>query len=299
MNFNSNTTILAVDIGGTKIAAALVDAVGQVQLRREVATVADHADAITGRALAVCRSVLQEAHAPGSTLQINGIGIATGGDVDVVHGAIGYATPLLPGWAGLPLRARFEAEFKHEISDIRVDNDGDCAALAEAIHGAGQSFSHVLTLIVGTGIGAGYVLNGEVLRGAHGGALNPGQIMLPGTTRTYEDVIASGALSRRYGQSIQTIAAAVNVQAELPADIANAAEQLGQLAALCAAILDPNCVVIAGSILLLGERFLSRAQLAFVQHARPPHQHFSLRTSTLGANAGLIGAACLFRSPLG
>ena len=302
MNFDSNSAIVAVDIGGTKIAAGLVDAAGNVHHRREVPTVADHADAITGRALAVCRSVLEQARTHNATVNtpvnIGGIGISTGGDVDVAGGAIAYATPLLPGWAGLPLRERFEAEFQHEIRHIRIDNDGNCAALAEAMYGAGRGFSHVLTLIVGTGIGAGYVVEGEVLRGASGGALNPGQIRVPGTSHTYEDVIASGPLSRQRGKSIQAIAAEVAAQPALPTDIAAAADQLGHLAAACAAILDPNCIVIAGSILLLGERFLSRAQHAFRQQARPPHQHLPLHPSPLGANAALVGAACLFRLPL-
>ena len=194
MNFDSNPAIIAVDIGGTKIAAGLVDGAGRVQHRREVPTAADHADAIAGRALAVCRRVLADARTLNPDTFLGGIGISTGGDVDVVRGAIAYATPFLPGWAGLPLRQIFETEFNNQqeaqhkldnkidnkldntITDIRMDNDGNCAALAEAMYGAGRGFSHVLTLIVGTGIGAGYVVAGEVLRGAHGGALNPGQI---------------------------------------------------------------------------------------------------------------------------
>ena len=289
-NPDRRASILAVDIGGTKIAVGVVDADGRVHQRHEVATPVvgeGTGAAIVARAVEACRAVLRQSPQP-----VAGIGIATGGDVDVLRGEIAYATPLLPGWAGTHLRAAFEAEFGWPT---RVDNDGNCAALAEVRYGAGIGFSHALTMIVGTGIGAGYVVDGTPLRGAQGGALNPGQILLPDGQQTYEAQIASGALSRRYGESIQAIAARVNALPALPDDVATAADQLGQLTAACAAILDPNCIVIAGSILLLGERFLERARRTFREQARPPHQALPLRRSGLDANAGLIGAACLFR----
>ena len=275
-------SILALDIGGTKIAAGLVDAVGQVSHRHEVPTVADDAYNIVQRALAACQHTLQSANAIR-------IGISTGGDVDTASGRISYATPLLPGWAGLKLREVFEREFQLET---HIDNDGNCAALAEATFGAAKNFSHALTLIVGTGIGAGYVVQGEVLRGAWGGALNPGQIWLDEHS-TYENVIASGALTKRYGQSIQQIAQTFAAQPQLPTDLHNAAHHLGKLAATCAAILDPDCIVIAGSILLLGDRFLQVAQQSFQRYARLPHQQLVLRQSTLGADSALIGASLL------
>ena len=279
---------LAIDIGGTKIAVGLVDETGHVTHRHEVPTLADNANNIVQRALTAAHQTLQTLQTcqPATPLRI---GISTGGDVDTAQGRIAYATPLLPGWAGLGLREIFEREFNLET---RVDNDGNCSALAEATFGAAQGCSHALTLIVGTGIGAGFVVWGEVLRGAHGGALNPGQIWLD-EHNTYENVIASGALSRRFGQPIQQIAAALSPQAPLPAALQEAAQHLGRLAATCASVLDPNCIVIAGSILLLGERFLQIAQDSFLRCARPPHQQLILRPSTLGADSALIGAALL------
>jgi glucokinase len=293
-------TILAIDIGGTKIAVAIVDEAGRVTHRHEVPTVADSADNIVQRALTAAHQTLQTFQPSNSNPNSNsnsnsnlhGIGIAAGGDVDVAQGRIAYATPLLPGWAGLGLREIFEREFQ---LPTQVDNDGNCSALAEAVLGAAQGYSHALTLIVGTGIGAGFVVGGEVMRGAHGGALNPGQIWLDEHT-TYENIIASGALAKRFGQPIQQIAAARSAQAPLPAALQGAAQHLGQLAATCAAILDPNCIIIAGSILLLGERFLQLAQESFLRHARPPHQHIILRPSTLGADSALIGASLLYRN---
>ena len=280
-------SILAVDIGGTKIATGIVDETGQVAHRYEVPTVADNADNIVQRAIIACHQTLKTCQ-PANPL---GIGISTGGDADFAQGRIAYATPLLPGWAGLNLRDIFEREFNRET---RVDNDGNCAALAEATFGAASDFSHALTIIVGTGIGAGFVVRGQVLRGAAGGALNPGQIWLDDDT-TYERVIASGALTKRYGQPIQHIAQQLAMQTQLPDDLQDAAHHLGKLAATCAAILDPNCIVIAGSILLLGDKFIDVAQQSFQRYARPPHQTLALRPSTLGANSALVGASLLFR----
>ncbi len=289
-------TILAIDIGGTKIAVGLVDETGHVTHRHEVPTVADKASNIVQRALNAAHQILQTFQPSNSNSNSNsnlrGIGIATGGDVDVAQGRIAYATPLLPGWAGLGLREIFEREFQ---LPTQVDNDGNCSALAEAVLGAAQGCSHALTLIVGTGIGAGFVVGGEMMRGAHGGALNPGQIWLD-AHNTYENVIASGALAQRFGQPIQHIAAALSAQAPLPLALQEAAQHLGQLAATCAAILDPNCIVIAGSILLLGKSFLQLAQESFQRYARPPHQQLILRPSTLGPDSALIGAALLFQN---
>jgi glucokinase len=285
---------LAIDIGGTKIATGMVDAQGRVTYRREVPTIADNAANIVHRAIAACHQTLQTykpstSSIPTSPTSPTSIGISTGGDVNFAQGRIAYATPLLPGWAGLNLRRIFEREFE---LPTYVDNDGNCSALAEAVFGAARGHSHALTLIVGTGIGAGFVVNGEVMRGAFGGALNPGQIWLDGHN-TYENLIASGALARRFGQPIQQIAAHATAQNELPAPLQEAALHLGRLAATCVAILDPNCIVIAGSILLLGDRFLQAAQTSFQRYARPPHQQLVLHPSTLGADSALIGASLL------
>jgi glucokinase len=288
---------LAIDIGGTKIATGMVDAQGRVTHRREVPTMADNAENIIQRAVAACDQTLQTYKpstfsiqtSPTSPTSPTSIGISTGGDVNFAQGRIAYATPLLPGWAGLNLRQIFEREFG---LPTYIDNDGNCSALAEVVFGAAQGCSHALTLIVGTGIGAGFVANGKVMRGAFGGALNPGQIWLD-EHNTYENLIASGALAKRFGQPIQHIAAHAALQDQLPAPLQAAAQHLGRLAATCAAILDPNCIVIAGSILLLGDRFLQAAQTSFQRYARPPHQPLVLRPSTLDADSALIGASLL------
>jgi glucokinase len=285
-------SVLAIDIGGTKIAVGVVDDAGRVSHRLEVPTAADHAESIVQRALAACHQTLQTSRTSQPSNALSGIGISTGGDVDVAQGRIAYATPLLPGWAGLNLRQIFEREFGLAT---HVDNDGNCSALAEAAFGAAQGHSHALTLIVGTGIGAGFVSQGEVMRGAFGGALNPGQIWLD-EHNTYENVIASGALAKHYGQPIQQIAAQAATQDQLPPHLQDAAKHLGRLAATCASILDPNCIVIAGSILLLGQQFLQVAQESFRRYARPPHQQLALRPSTLGPDSALIGASLLLRT---
>jgi glucokinase len=288
------TYILAIDIGGTKIAAGLFGKDQTLLHRHEVPTAADPtstptfnaAHNIVQRAFTAAQRVLVT-HAP-LGVGVAAIGISTGGDVDAANGRIAYATPLLPGWAGLDLRAKFQRELHVPVC---VENDGNCAALAEAMSGAAQGCSHALTIIVGTGIGAGYVVHGQLLQGAAGGALNPGQMFWGETP--YENEIASGALAQHYGMPIAQLAQAFLDGTVAEEKIVQAAHGLGKLAAQCAAILDPNCIVIAGSILLLGEPFLRRAQAAFVRYARPPHQKMLLRQSTLGANAALLGAAWL------
>jgi glucokinase len=283
--------VLAIDIGGTKIAAGVVDSRGVLSCRSEVPTAAaSGADRVVGAALDLAESTLRSC---GQT--IAGVGVSTGGDVDAERGRINYATPMLPGYTGADLRGAFVRRLGLLA---RIEKDGNCAALAEATIGSGRGFTHALTVIVGTGIGAGCVVNGDVLRGAHGGALNPGQIQYD-DRRTYEDVASCGALSRRLNLPIQRIAAQAEIDPELKQMVGATGDILGRLLALCAAILDPDVIVLAGSILLFGPGLVERVQASYSAAARPPLRGLAVRPAALGPDSALIGAALAWRRAFG
>jgi predicted NBD/HSP70 family sugar kinase len=111
------------------------------------------------------------AAAQGATL--GGIGISTGGRVDFARGEVVDATALLPDWRRIPLRDLTVAELG---LPTWVDNDGNCAALGELWFGAGRDCHHFLSVVVGTGIGGGVILDRQVVRGATSAAGELGHI---------------------------------------------------------------------------------------------------------------------------
>src|SRR3954468_4413214 len=128
-----NDYALAIDIGGTKIAAALVNRQGSIIHRHVRATRTDlGAPAILHSTREAGREMLNTAARFG--LQVKGIGIGTGGQVDVVRGSISYASDTLPGWSGLPLANEVENALK---LPTYVDNDVNAVALGEHHYGAG------------------------------------------------------------------------------------------------------------------------------------------------------------------
>jgi glucokinase len=279
--------VLAVDIGGTKIACGVVGDDGSVSARTEAPTDAGQgAQGVIRDAVALAERTAGDYGGP-----LAAAGVATGGDVDARAGVIRYATPMISGYAGTDARAAFARSLG---LPVWVDNDGNCAALAEVVHGSARGFTHALTVVVGTGIGAGYVVNGALLRGAQGGALNPGQMRLA-VGLTYEDVASSGAIATRHGAPIRELGARLATAAQLPDDVAAAGRALGELLAACAAILDPDVIVVGGSVLLLGERHLDLARAGYRRNARPPQRDIPVRASSLGRDAALIGAALICR----
>ncbi len=279
--------VLAADIGGTKIAVGIVDRDGTVRCRREIASRATQgAQHVVGALLALLRETHSAYGRP-----VDSIGIATGGDVDTDAGRIHYATQMIPGYTGLDLRSIVQREFGGALP-VKVENDGNCAALAEAMLGSGRRYRYPLTVIVGTGIGAGFVIDGAIFHGAQGRALNPGQIRLD-DQRTWEDIASCGALTRHYGMPIQQIAAAMKNDSSLAEPVLEAGRRVGELLALCAAVLGPDVIVVAGSVLLFGPRIMDCIGAAYQTYVRPPAHHTPVVPASLGPDSALIGAGLL------
>jgi len=158
----ANDYTLAIDIGGTKIAAALVNRQGAVIHRHILATRADlGAPAILQTTREAGREMLNTANR--YNLQVIAIGIGTGGQVDVDRGRIAYASDTLPGWSGLPLANEIESSLKLPTF---VDNDVNAVALGEHHFGAGRGYQAALYVAIGTGVGGALVQGGKIWRGA-------------------------------------------------------------------------------------------------------------------------------------
>jgi glucokinase len=150
----------AVDIGGTKIAVGLVDEAGRVLVKEEIPTDADKGFDVAMEATIEALSGLLSS----TNAQLQGIGIGCTGPVDPWTGVLGDLNTL-PLWSGRNLVEHLARYFGVSAA---VENDADAVALGEARCGAGKGKESVVCITVGTGIGGGVMLNGQVYRGVRG-----------------------------------------------------------------------------------------------------------------------------------
>jgi glucokinase len=198
---------IGVDVGGTKVAAGLVNAMGEIAHQTRSPMVATDATAglaaVTSAIDSVCAAIDLDPELPGL---IAGIGICAPGPLDPRTGVV-INPPNLPGWRDFPLAALISKSYR---LPVHVDNDGNAAALAEALWGAGRGYRNVFCATIGTGIGTGIVFDGRIYHGRTGAAAEGGH-----TTIDYRgprcrcgklgciEVLASGpAIARRASEKI-------------------------------------------------------------------------------------------------
>ncbi|GAA5151392.1 ROK family glucokinase [Nocardioides marinquilinus] len=310
---------LGVDVGGTKVLAGEVAADGTVVRTAERRTPGRRVE------VAVVEDALTEAVLEVSDgRSVDGVGLAAAGFVDAAGERVRFA-PHLP-WADDPVRERLEQRWG---VPVRLDNDATCAALAESRLGAARGASSAVMVTMGTGIGGGIVLGGEVWRGQQGMAGEFGHSQLVPGGRACEcgqsgcwEQYASGNALVRFARERMRVEPTMLLELcggrpeRLTGPMVSAAAEDGDLVARRAfatvgdwlgvglagvvATLDPEVVVVGGGVSAAGERLLEPARAALARrlvgtgHRTPP----SLVVAALGPAAGLVGASLLVR-PLG
>jgi glucokinase len=169
----ARTFALGVDIGGTKVAAGLVDGEGAILSQTRVAMPARGSAA---EGFGAVQSAIQGVFAaqPEARASLTGIGICAPGPLDPVTGMI-LNPPNVPCWRNFPLATEVQRVFGFSA---RVDNDGNAAALAEAIWGAGVGYRNVFYVTLGTGIGTGIVFDRKIYHGRTGSAAEGGHVTI-------------------------------------------------------------------------------------------------------------------------
>ena len=164
---------LGVDIGGTKVAAGLVNSEGKILFHTRVPMPA-HGTAAEG--FAAVQSAIESVFAahPDSRPNLTGIGICAPGPLDPQTGVI-LNPPNVPCWRNFPLAAEVQRVFGFSA---RIDNDGNAAALAEALWGAGVGHRNVFYATLGTGIGTGVVFDRRIYHGRTGSAAEGGHVTI-------------------------------------------------------------------------------------------------------------------------
>ncbi len=164
---------LGVDVGGTKVAAGLVDAQGEILYHTRVPMVAT-GDAATGFGAVVSAIEAVFAERPEARQALAGIGVCSPGPLDPRTGVV-INPPNLPCWRNFPLAAELRRAFN---VPARVDNDANAAGLAEAIWGVGVGYRDVFYATLGTGIGTGIVFDQKIYHGRTGSAAEGGHVTI-------------------------------------------------------------------------------------------------------------------------
>ncbi|MBM3675639.1 MAG: ROK family protein [Actinobacteria bacterium] len=304
---------IGVDVGGTKVLGAVVDRDGCVLEEHRVYSPAGWAE-LRGAIVGVVDEL--RVRVP----EVRALGVGAAGMVDR-EGVIHYSPNVL-GFRKAPVRADLEAATDLAVT---VDNDANVAAYAEVKLGVARGATDALVITLGTGIGGGVIVDGRVLRGAHGFAAEVGHFQVDPDgplcacgERGHWEAMASGSALGRMGREAATagdapsvLAAAGGAVEEVAGVHVSAAAHARAPDALAivdrysynvaiglvglANIFDPSLIAIAGGLVKDGELFLGPIRTHFLGHIegadyRPAPE---IVTAAFGERAGVVGAALL------
>lgn len=307
-------TVAAVDVGGTKIAGALVvyddmSAPPAVMCSRQIATAAQEGgDAVLARVVQMVEELVDLASERAMS-PIVGVGVGVAGVVDPVTGSIRYANDIMPGWSGQPLKARLEEAVALPVAAL---GDVHAHALGEARWGAARGAESCLCVGAGTGLGGAYVLDGNVVRGFRGAAGHLGHSLHPDAdgmacacgARSHVETVASGtAIAALYQgkhwdekldpslMGAQVAARANAGDLEALAVIERAGRALGEAIGSWCNLFDPELVVLSGSVCAAGPLWRRALDEGFKSQVMKPLAETPIVNAALGGDAPLVGAA--------
>lgn len=255
---------LGVEIGGTKLQLGVGDAQGRLRvlLRQDVRRAAG--------AHGILRQIATTAPDLIARHRVRGIGVGFGGPVDLGTGRA-VKSHQIAGWDGFPVRQWFARQFRLPVA---IENDQNLAAWAEARRGAGRGKRRVFYVTVGTGVGGGLVLDGQIVTGRYGAA-EIGHMRVPvgGRVVTIESLTAGLALEQKR------------------TTLARSARYLGLAIANVIALVNPEVVIVGGGVTRAGPRFWRPLRLAVARYVFPPYrQTYRLVPPTLGDAVVVVGA---------
>jgi glucokinase len=315
---NAPRVVVGVDIGGTKVAAGLVNGEGEILARNRtpMLTTGAPSNGLTAVSTAI-RGLFTDAS---SQNQISAIGICAPGPLNPTTGVI-INPPNLPIWHNYPLAEEMRRAYK---VPIRVDNDANAAALAEAKWGAGRGYRNIFYATLGTGIGTGIILDGRIFHGKTGAAAEGGHLGIDyngplcncGKHGCIETLAAGPAIARRArhkleqnpksvlwemaGGDIQAVSSEMVGRAHALNDpVAKEVmrETLDLLAYWLGSIIDllePDAIVIGGGVSSLLAPFLDEIRERWRGACINPRPlDITLLLAHYGEGAGIAGAAAL------
>lgn len=308
---------IGIDIGGTKIAGAVVDDDGRILRAERRPTPAGDPEAIVTHTVEIVRSLAGGGDIPP-------VGVVVPGFVDAAREQVYYAPNVR--FRTVPLRALLQERLPG--AEIVIDNDANAAGWAEFRYGVGRGVSDMMLLTIGTGVGGAVIADGRLLRGGFGAAGEIGHVrvvpdgLLCGCGRRgCIEQYGSGRALLRYandeadrGGAGAVLAAAREADGALDsanlgrlletadpgavAALATLGRWLGEACASLGAVLDPRVVAFGGGVAAAGELLLEPVRAAFREHAPAYgfHPEPEFRIAELVNDAGVVGAADLARA---
>lgn len=290
-------TLIGIDLGGTKIAAAAVQD-GKIIAKVVVPTPKDGAESVFKAMIEAAKEVLR-------TIPATRVGVGVPGPLDFKKGEIKFA-PNINGIVNAPVVAKLSAGLGLHIE---LENDANAAGLAEHTYGAGRGASSSYFITISTGIGGGIIINNRIWRGANGIAGEIGHIIaLPGgviagsgVAGALEAVASGTAIARdasyafaRPMETREVFALAEAGDWKALKIIDQAAHYIGCAIADLQKNLDPEVFVLGGGVSEVGEFFISKIRTVAEAEAKGFAVPI-IRKAVLGSDAGVIGAALAAR----
>jgi glucokinase len=316
----AGTHTIGIDLGGTNIKSGVVDAGGELVYRTSIETQAEGGfEHVFARLVQLVSDLIDAANL--TREDVLAIGYGTPGPMSHSEGII-YASPNMPGWENIPMRARFSDATGLPVT---LENDANVAAYGEFVAGAGREISHMVMLTLGTGIGGGIIIDRNLVRGAFDNAGEIGHaIVVPngracpcGQLGCLERYASANAVAERSVEALENgeqsiLRERVDGGEKLTsADVARAAregdrlarriwdETCMYLAAGCVTIqhmLNPELIVLGGGLVGAGDQLLTPVREQFQRQTwKIADDQPRVEFATLGDDAGVIGAAALAR----
>ncbi len=313
---------LGIEIGGTKLQLGLGHGDGHIAaLWRGTVDAAAGGEGIRRQIVAAVPELLAKANADRTALR--GVGVGFGGPTDDATQSV-VKSHHVAGWDGFPLAA-----WVSEVVGVPavICNDADVAGLGEALFGAGKGLSPIFYVTVGTGVGGGLIVDGEIYRGVGRGAAEVGHMHVGVGGETVEHYTAGPGIARMardyfplwvrdrgdfplrhlVGDEPDRITAKAVAQAAQDGDkhaaavIAKAARALGSGLLEVVTLLCPRCIVIGGGVALMGEDLFFRPLREFVvAHTFPPFVGLTdIVPAALGEEVVVHGALAMARKKFG
>lgn len=286
-----------IDIGGTNTRIALIDEAYEIIERIQFPTDVNNPQATLQK--------IQEA-VQGFSVAIAGVGLSCPGPLDLKQGIILDTPNLKGGWHGLAVSKELSARLKVPVF---LENDANLACLAEAVLGQGKDYSYVQFLTISTGLGSGLVIDKKIYQGAHGFAHEIANIPLWRNGPSHGSIYPGGVEAICSGTAITTRAVNSGLDVQHAGDVyslacsqnqtaidimEDAKEYLANTIAIIYAFVDPEIVILGGSVAIKIPGFVEdveqRVKTKVYPNIRPL---VKVVKTNLSEDSGLLGAACL------